>query len=430
MLDKKEKNNRALHLFTINLVNCVKQKTKQQTFKMKKLLFPLIAMLLILASCGGEEDLSADLPGFLITGEIEGADDTEAVLIVFEDEKERVIDTVKIVDGKFEIQTDTKELRQYVLVFGQQEMPLILILDENSNNVAIKGSIPGIGDNYTITGSDESQFIKDYLVFLKPHFDAEQKIYAEVNTVPPTDTATIMSYVDKLDSISLIQRDYALAHIEGHPGSAASWLMLRELFPASGLENFDAADLKYFRQVADGMREKYPYSEYPDLIDRDIESVEAQIEQMNNPQLSAGSGTATFEYAPEISMLDRDGKELKLSSLRGKVVLIDFWASWCKPCRQENPNVVRVYEQYKDKGFTVFSVSLDEQKDAWLKAIEADNLSWPNHVSDLTGWQSSAAVSYGVNGIPATFLIDGEGKVIATDLRGPKLEQILQQVLG
>jgi len=233
-----------------------------------------------------------------------------------------------------------------------------------------------------------------------------------------------------LDSISYIQRDYALAHINTHKGSPASWLMLRELFPASGLLNFDEADLKYFTKVADEMRERYPYSEYPDLIMKDVASVEAQIEQMKNPQLASGSGTAPFEYAPEIELPSTDGSTKKLSDLRGNVVLIDFWASWCKPCRQENPNVVRVYNEYKDKGFTVFSVSLDDDKSRWVNAIEADNLLWPNHVSDLQGWSSSAAAAYGVNSIPATFLIDGEGKVIATNLRGPALEQKLQEVLG
>ena len=134
--------------------------------------------------------------------------------------------------------------------------------------------------------------------------------------------------------------------------------------------------------------------------------------------------------APELALPNTDGEVIALSSLRGKVVLIDFWASWCGPCRMENPNVVRTYNKYKDKGFTIYSVSLDQDKNAWIKAIEADNLSWPNHVSDLKGWQSAAAAKYNVNSIPATFLIDGEGRIIDQNLRGPALEQKLQQILG
>jgi thiol-disulfide isomerase/thioredoxin len=118
---------------------------------------------------------------------------------------------------------------------------------------------------------------------------------------------------------------------------------------------------------------------------------------------------------------------LKLSSLRGKVVLIDFWASWCGPCRKENPNVVRLYNQYKAKGFTVFSVSLDQDAEAWKKAIASDGLIWPNHVSDLLGWQTPLVQLYAFEGIPHTVLIDQEGKIIGTGLRGESLEQKLKE---
>jgi thiol-disulfide isomerase/thioredoxin len=129
--------------------------------------------------------------------------------------------------------------------------------------------------------------------------------------------------------------------------------------------------------------------------------------------------------------LRTDGKKkMKLSDLQGQVVLLDFWASWCGPCRAENPNVVKNYQKYKDAGFTVMSVSLDSNKDKWLAAIAADQLSWPNHVSDLGGWKSKVAQQYGVNSIPFTILLDKEGRVIATNLRGAALEQTLQQIFG
>ena len=125
-----------------------------------------------------------------------------------------------------------------------------------------------------------------------------------------------------------------------------------------------------------------------------------------------------------------DGSPLKLTDLRGKVVLLDFWASWCGPCRQENPNVVRLYEKYKDAGFTVMSVSLDNNKDKWLQAIEKDKLAWPNHVSDLKGWQNEVAKLYKVSGIPFTVLIDKEGKIINKNLRGADLENTLKAIFG
>jgi peroxiredoxin len=137
---------------------------------------------------------------------------------------------------------------------------------------------------------------------------------------------------------------------------------------------------------------------------------------------------AVGEKAPEISLADTTGKIISLSSLKGKVVLIDFWASWCRPCRMENPNVVKAYEKYNGSGFTVFSVSLDDNKANWAQAIKKDNLKWSSHVSDLKGWQSAAAKLYGVTGIPATFLIDRDGNVIGKNLRGESLESMLQEV--
>jgi thiol-disulfide isomerase/thioredoxin len=135
--------------------------------------------------------------------------------------------------------------------------------------------------------------------------------------------------------------------------------------------------------------------------------------------------------APEINLATPDGKTLSLKSVRGKYVLVDFWASWCGPCRQENPNVVKAYNQFKDKGkgFTVFSVSLDDDKDRWTKAIAADGLLWPNHVSDLKKWNNAAAAAYGVQSIPQSFLLDPNGKIIAKNLRGPALEAKLAEVL-
>ena len=139
----------------------------------------------------------------------------------------------------------------------------------------------------------------------------------------------------------------------------------------------------------------------------------------------AGSG----EVAAEIKGLTPEGKGLSLTSLRGKYILIDFWASWCGPCRRENPNVVRMYQEYKDKGFDILSVSLDNNKDRWVQAIKQDKMTW-HHISDLKGWSSELSKPYGVRGIPYTVLVDPEGKIMATRLRGPALESKLKEIFA
>lgn len=133
--------------------------------------------------------------------------------------------------------------------------------------------------------------------------------------------------------------------------------------------------------------------------------------------------------APDFTMNTPDGKPLSLKDFRGKILLIDFWASWCGPCRRENPNVVKMYKKYHDKGFDVLGVSLDKDEKRWLDAIEQDGLTW-NHVSDLKGWANAAAQLYGVSSIPHTVLLDKDGKIIARNLRGPALEQKLAEIFG
>ena len=173
---------------------------------------------------------------------------------------------------------------------------------------------------------------------------------------------------------------------------------------------------EFHKEVFTALHEKYPT--HPIVAER--------WNIINSPM---GKSTNVGAIAPELEFPNPDGKMLKLSDLRGNVVLVDFWASWCGPCRRENPNVRRIYSLYHDKGFEIFSVSLDRDGNAWKGAIQADQLVWPNHVSDLKQWQSQAAAIYGVRSIPATFLLDKEGRIVAKDLRGEALERAVKQLV-
>lgn len=149
-----------------------------------------------------------------------------------------------------------------------------------------------------------------------------------------------------------------------------------------------------------------------------------------------GQDLEVGDKAPDIVMNGLNGKEMQLSSLRGKMVLVDFWASWCRPCRKEHPEIIKTYQEYKNedfkngKGFTVFSVSLDNKRSSWEKAIQADQLPWQYHVSDLKGWDNAAARKYGVSSIPQSYLIDGDGIIVAVNPRGGKLENALKKQLN
>jgi peroxiredoxin len=171
-------------------------------------------------------------------------------------------------------------------------------------------------------------------------------------------------------------------------------------------------EFDYLSQLADRFNQNLPDSRY-------TQQFVAQVEEMK--KLAVGMP------APEIALPNPAGDTVRLSSLRGNYVLIDFWAAWCKPCRMENPNVVRMYNKYKDKGFEIYGVSLDRTREAWVEAIRDDKLTW-TQVSDLQYFDSEAASLYNISAIPATVLLDEEGKIIAKNLRGTELEAKLAEI--
>jgi thiol-disulfide isomerase/thioredoxin len=176
------------------------------------------------------------------------------------------------------------------------------------------------------------------------------------------------------------------------------------------------------------LEKEMPQSTYTKDM-RELYNNYANQAKMMEEQKKAAENIQVGKPAPELDFKDPNGKNIKLSSLKGKVVLIDFWASWCGPCIKEMPTVIAAYNKYKDKGFDIYSVSLDKDGNAWKNAIARLGMTWPTHVSDLKQWQSDAARIYGVNSIPAAFLINKEGIIVGRDLRGPALEEKIKEVL-
>ena len=217
--------------------------------------------------------------------------------------------------------------------------------------------------------------------------------------------------------------DFSIKAMKKNPGNPFNIVMQAAATPAMGFNDWDPKNLDVLIAMSEAYIETFPNSPITTNLSNQVYQIEIGYQQ----HVANNTGTRA---APEITLKNPEGVEIKLSSLKGKYVLIDFWASWCGPCRKENPNVVKLYHKYKNDGFTIYSVSLDSSNDAWKEAILKDGLVWPNHVSDLMQWNSPMPKLYGFNGIPHAVLINKEGNIIGVGLRGPSLEQKLEEIFG
>ncbi|MCQ2286075.1 MAG: TlpA family protein disulfide reductase [Bacteroidales bacterium] len=236
-----------------------------------------------------------------------------------------------------------------------------------------------------------------------------ESLYKDVqNTAQQGASSVVKKYQDQYNAEERKRNDELIAMMREHKHDLAALVFLDTYFPKE--KNVD-----FYSEIVSGLVETYPNHKL-------VNSYKEQLEVMK--------GTSAGVVAPDLAYPNPDGDIMKLSDLRGKVVLLDFWASWCRPCRNANPGVVAIYQKYKDKGFTVFSVSLDRDKNSWKNAIATDKLEWPNHVSDLKAWSSEAAAKYGVHSIPSTFLIDKEGHIVGKNLHGADLEKKILELLA
>ncbi len=342
-------------------------------------LLSLATAVLIFSQCTPSSEAGAAHDGYSISGTLANVNEgTKIYLDHVRNQNFDVLDTA-VVDatGKFVMEGKAPEKCIARLRVGNTKNGVLLIVD-NKESMNIEGDANTLRNYlYEVTGSSESSTL--------------QKLYQQLSQriLKPND---LVNFIDTTSSPYL------------------AYLAVNNLKPA---EHYDV-----FKKVENRLNKEAAGS----ALAGDYKKFMASNASIQN--------TMPGKPAPDISAPTPDGKELALSDLRGKVVLLDFWASWCGPCRRENPNVVRMYEKYKDKGFTVYSVSLDNNKNKWLKAIDKDGLVWDSHVSELKKWNSKAAGAYGVKSIPTTFLVDGEGKIIGKNLRGSQLGAKLAEIYG
>ena len=344
--------------------------------------------------------LLAQTEGFKITGKISGIPDGQVRLTTTQQDNSTIASgTIK--NGELSINGSIPEPGLYFIVLGNQS-PQYIFLENKS--IKITGSKSDI-KNLNVEGS---QSHKDFLEFNKIF----NPLVASLNK---TATQLQQQTNEKKREALMKEFDALNGEINNQVGKFVaarknSYVSPFVLFVTSQLNDNPAL-----------LEQRY------NMLDENIRN--SKIGKSLAEFISYNKIGAVGSNAMDFTQNDVNGNPIALSSFKGKYVLVDFWASWCRPCRAENPNVVKAYNKFKDKNFTILSVSLDQDKDAWTKAIEKDGLKW-NHVSDLKYWSNAVAVQYHIQSIPQNFLIDPNGKIIAKDLRGPDLERKLCELLG
>lgn len=344
---------------------------------------------------------------FIVKGVLEGSQNDLIVLNELTPQKLIVLDSVRTNKGKFKLSGNgLSETTLCYITINSTNPPGVPIVLENGSKVRITINNQD-GLTYSVKGDVENERMHDLYELYTGMDRRLEKLNEEVKNIDP---ATVPDSVRKTinDAFGNLNRERNRAikeFIQEDEGTLAVF------FAATYLHSKPIPSL--MASAYEKLAVKHPNSQYGKELKSRLDRI---------APLSPGA------LAPEISLTNTKGDTLKLSDLRGQVVLIDFWASWCGPCRRENPNVLKLYQKYHEKGFEIFGVSLDKSKSRWIQAIEKDGLAW-KHVSDLKGWKSSAAATYNVHSIPHTVLIDQDGRIIESGLRSHQLEPILEDLL-
>lgn len=383
-------------------------------------IFLILAVVIGISACTNKNE-------FTITGTLKNTNGESLVLKLMGVNDLITIDSAKIDDkGSFHFSGKIEEPNFYMIEKDQQNY-ITLVLNPGEK-VSITGDATNLLKDYDVKGSKDSKLLMEYtgeLMKSIEELNALNKIYQDsINS--PNLQQILQELTVKSEEITQKMRTYTISFVKENPASLASLMALyQQLAPRQYILNPET-DLKYYQLVDSTLFSLYPDSDPVKTLHTHVASMieSKKIAEMRTNAVRTGS------VPPEIALPSPKGDTIRLSSTKGKVVLLDFWASWCSPCRMENPNLVSNYKKYHDQGFEIFQVSLDKTRENWLKGIKDDHLGSWIHVSDLKYWQSSVVPLYGIQGIPTNFLLDREGKVIANNLRGPALSAKLKEIFG
>ena len=358
---------------------------------MRKLLLSIVAASMTLAACNAQS-------GYKVTGTVEGMPDGKAIIATVNGSTLDTLAKADVKNGSFEFTGNVSEpTGAYIMVIGQRgAIPFML---ENAN-ITISAGQAGL----TVTGS-EGQKIYDQFMAINATAQQEAMKLQQEFQAANGDQAKIQAIQEAYAKLMTDVQAKETELIKANPDSYVSAFVI-----ASGMGQMEYEQLK----------ERYNLLGEKAKAGAQGKAIAAQIAKLES--------TAIGQIAPNFTITTPEGESISLYDIKGKVKLIDFWASWCGPCRGENPHVVEIYKEYHPKGLEIFGVSLDNNKEAWVKAIADDGLVW-KHGSDLKGWQSAPAKLYSVTGIPHTILLDENNKIIAKNLRGDELKQKIAELL-